>query len=42
MDIFDLDIEDFEKEIEKFINSYTPEELFEELKECGWKVERKD
>ena len=35
VDIFDLSIEEFKKEIQNLINTYTPEELLEELKECG-------
>lgn len=40
MDIFDLDIKDFEKEIDNFLKGYTPEELLEELKQCGLQVEK--
>ena len=30
-DIFDLPIEEFEKEIDKILDQYIPEELFKEL-----------
>lgn len=35
MDIFDLSIDDFKKEIKKLVDEYTPEELLNELIECG-------
>lgn len=38
MDIFDLSIDDFKKEIKKLVDEYTPEELFQELIECGLEV----
>lgn len=37
MDIFDLSIEDFQKTIKKIVDEYTPEELLQQLKECGYK-----
>lgn len=42
MDIFDLNMNDFKKEIKKLVNSYKPEELLEELKECGYQKEEYD
>lgn len=38
MDIFDLSIDDFKKEIKKLVDEYTPEELLNELIECGLEV----
>lgn len=35
MDIFDLSIEEAQKEMEELLSKYTPEELLNELKECG-------
>lgn len=35
MDIFDLDIKEFEKEIDALLGSMTDEELLEELQENG-------
>ena len=39
MDIFDLSIEEFEKEMKKLVNEFTPEELLQQLKECGYQQE---
>lgn len=39
MDIFDLSIEEFEKEMKVLVESCTPEELLEQLKECGYQQE---
>lgn len=38
MDIFDLSIDDFKKEIKKLVDEYTPEELLNELIEYGLEV----
>lgn len=38
MDIFDLSIDDFKKEIKKLVDEYTAEELLNELIECGLEV----
>ena len=38
MDIFDVSIDDFKKEIKKLVDEYTPEELLNELIECGLEV----
>lgn len=38
MDIFDLSIDDFKKEIKKLVDKYTPEELLNKLIECGLEV----
>lgn len=38
MDIFDLPIEEFEKELDKIFSNITPEELLQELIECGLEV----
>lgn len=35
MDIFDLDIKEFEKEIDKLLENMTDEELLKELQENG-------
>jgi tRNA nucleotidyltransferase/poly(A) polymerase len=35
MDLFDLSPEEFEKELEKLLNSKSKEELLQELVECG-------
>lgn len=35
MDIFDLDIKEFEKEIDELLESMTDEELLQELQENG-------
>lgn len=35
MNIFDLNIEDFEKEVDKFLNNIIEDELLEELIENG-------
>ena len=37
MDIFDLNINEFEEEMQKIVNSYSAEELLVELKKCGYK-----
>lgn len=37
MDIFDLSVDDFKKEMKKLVDEYTPEELLQQLKECGYK-----
>ena len=44
MDIFDLPIEEFEKELNKIFSNITPEKLLQELIECGLEVydEKKD
>ena len=42
MDIFDLNINEFEKEMQKVVNSYSAEELLTELKKCGYKGEKDD
>ena len=42
MDLFDLSIEEFKKEMSKFIKNMTKEELLQELIECGLKIEDKD
>lgn len=39
MDIFDLDIKDFEVEIDKFLESFSEEELFNELINEGLEVD---
>ncbi len=39
MDIFDLDIKDFEVEIDKFLDSFSEEELFNELINEGLEVD---
>lgn len=41
MDIFDLKLEDFEQAIRILISKYTPEELLNELKTCGYEVSKK-
>lgn len=38
MDIFDLSVDDFKKEMKKLVDEYTPEELLQQLKECGLEV----
>ena len=44
MDLFNLPIDEFEKEINKIFSNITPEELLQELIECGLEVydEKKD
>ena len=44
MDIFDLPIEEFEKELNKIFSNITPKELLQKLIECGLEVydEKKD
>ena len=44
MDIFDLPIEEFKKELNKIFSNITPKELLQELIECGLEVydEKKD
>lgn len=42
MDIFDLDINDFKKEMKKIVDEYIPEELLKELRECGYKEEKEE
>ena len=37
MDIFDLSVDDFKKEMKKLVDEYTPEELLQQLKDCGYK-----
>lgn len=39
MDMFDLSIKEFKKEMKKIVDKYTPEELLQKLKECGLEVE---
>ena len=44
MNIFNLPIEEFEKELNKIFSNITPEKLFQELIECELEVydEKKD
>ena len=42
VDIFDLTIEDFEKELDKILNSQTPEQTLAELVECGLELNNKN
>lgn len=42
MNIFDLPLEEFEKELDKLISSYTKEELLQELIKCGLEVDNND
>ena len=37
MDIFDLSVDDFKKKMKKLVDEYTPEELLQQLKDCGYK-----
>lgn len=39
MDIFDLSIEKFEKEVDKILKNIDKDNLFNELIECGLEVE---
>ncbi len=42
MNIFNLPIEEAEKEIDKLLNSYSSvDELVKDLEQCGLKIERK-
>lgn len=40
MDIFDLSVDDFKKEIKNLVDEYSPEELLNELIECGLEVSK--
>lgn len=37
MEVFDLSIDNFRKEMQKLVNEYTPKELLQELRKCGYK-----
>ena len=40
--IFDLDIEGFEQQVDSFLDNYTEDELLGELIQNGLKIERKE
>ena len=42
MDIFDLDKKEFEKKIDKLLESVSDDELLQELIECGLKTQEEN
>lgn len=42
MNIFNLTIKEIEQELDKALSKYTPEELFNELVECGLELNKNE
>ena len=42
MDIFNLTVEEIEQELDKMLSKYTPEELLNELIECGLELNKNE
>lgn len=42
MDIFSLTVEEIEQELDKMLSKYTPEELLNELIECGLELNKNE
>lgn len=42
MNIFGLNADNLEKEIKKLLDEYTPEELLQQLKDCGLEINEDD